>query len=191
MKGQYVVAIGHKAQSGKDTAADALVEHKGYRKVCFADPVRELTMNLYPSVRHDVALHGWDMAKIRFPHVREALQNVGMACRETFGSGFWANQARDRIIEFLHSGEAVVVPDLRFFSEVDMLRTLGRTMQASVILVRIDRPDRPTITGASHTSEIELDMYQGWDKVYTNDGTVEDLKQFFITGQHLRVEKIR
>ena len=104
--------IGRK-RSGKDTFAAALVEHRGYARVAFADPLRELALAIDPLVGpaplpgDAVARYrrlsdvidaiGWEAAKDCVPEVRStALQNLGQALRGV-DEDFWVDQALESI----------------------------------------------------------------------------------------------
>src|SRR4051794_16838163 len=71
------------ARSGKDTAAQVLI-NKGFNRVAFADPMKNMLYALNPIVvecselrlREIVDRDGWEGAK-RLSEVRELLQRVG------------------------------------------------------------------------------------------------------------------
>ena len=62
----------------------------------------------------------------------------------------------------------VVIDDVRFPNEVEMIQRLGGKV------IRIDRPGPAEST---HASEIELDGFDGWDGVIVNDGTLGELEE--------------
>lgn len=72
--------------------------------------------------------------------------------------------------------EIIIIPDVRFKNEASYVKNAGG------ILVRINGPSR--IEGATkkggrspdHSSETELDNYNGFDYVFDNNGTLEDVE---------------
>lgn len=168
-----VVGIGHKARSGKDTAADTLVNVYSYTKVCLADPVRDLAYELFPNTRKAVDQFGWEQAKSQ-PHVRETLQNIGTACKHVFGDDFWSQQTKNKIIEIVDQGGRAVVPDVRFPVEAKMIRSLQG------FLMKIHRPDRPHISREHHVSETALNDFTDWDYILHNNRDVHYLQETVI-----------
>jgi hypothetical protein len=156
------------AGSGKDTAASALENNRGWpvgwRRVAFADPLRELALRIDPTIPvegsklpNGVILNSgmtsgslseilsgdsWENSKRKIPAVREFLQKLGTACRETFGKDCWVDIARKSIED---SVESVVVTDCRFPNEFEMIKNMGGH------LVRVSRPGCRAVNG--HVSE--------------------------------------
>jgi dephospho-CoA kinase len=63
-----IIGLSGYAQSGKDTVAELLCLNYGYKRVSFADPMREALMRLNPIVGHEPLAHlvndyGWELAK--------------------------------------------------------------------------------------------------------------------------------
>ncbi|MFF8942850.1 hypothetical protein ACF1A5_11375 [Streptomyces sp. NPDC014864] len=172
------LALIGKAQSGKDTAAQWLVENRAYTRMAFADPLKEMTLSMDPYVPtgYGVTVRlsrlladvGWDYAKTTYPEVRRILQHTGQAVRE-LDEDFWT-RALARKLE--RAVGPVVVSDVRYWNEAAMLRSHGFT------LVRIVRPERPTTPAAAalHRSENDLNGYSE-DVVVYNTGSVETLHQ--------------
>lgn len=136
---------------GKDTFAKML----GYRRIAFADPLRELALACDPLIGEQcdtghlsdtVSLLGWDTAK-RDPDVRRFLQDLGLGVREVLGANTWVEAA------FRQYDPAVptVITDVRFENEIWRIRDHGG------ILVRLDRSGFEP--GDPHISENE------WRKV--------------------------
>ena len=73
-----------------------------------------------------------------------------------------------RLEEKLKGHDRVVIDDVRFLNEVEMIRRLGG---------RVIRIDRPGPNENTHASENELNDFDGWDGVIVNDGTLEDLAE--------------
>jgi hypothetical protein len=172
-----IVGLGHVARVGKDVAAAALSRDLGYRRIAFADKLRELALAADPIVTGATQTAnigigrgrlswvvqgiGWEEAKEIYPEVRKFLQDLGLGARKTFGEDFWVERALHNV-----SGD-VVVSDVRFHNEAEAIRDRGG------FLIRIDRPGRHA---EGHVSETALAGFEGWDAVIVNDGTVQDLE---------------
>jgi hypothetical protein len=167
------------AKSGKDTIANYLVEHHGYKRVSFADPMREALLRLNPSVPYMghymrlsavVDFRGWDDAKREVPEIRELLQRFGTEVgREMFGENFWVDLAISKI----QPGDKIVFADVRYQNEANAVRKLG----GSVVRVTRDGVNPAN----SHHSEHDLNDYE-FDLVITNNGSIEDLLN--LVGSH-------
>jgi hypothetical protein len=87
---------------------------------------------------------------------------------------FWLKFFR-RWFEHLPADTSVVVPDVRFQNEADLIRELGG------VLVRITRDPPGGRAGQqgvdAHESEFGVAAITGADMTIHNDGTVEDLCQ--------------
>ena len=141
-------------RSGKDTAAQALVD-QGWTRMAFADPLKEMAMKLrgvwveVPEgvhldaavpVMRDSSGHGGSFAQYHYvvdalgmeaakdlvPDVRRLLQTLGTDCvRGTFGGMAWVDLMERKIRQALSNGECVVIPDVRFHEEFDLIARLG------------------------------------------------------------------
>lgn len=175
-----LVGIGYNFQAGKDTSADALCRDLNYRKVAFADKLREFAMKVDPLITSSTqnvnvgigrgrlawAIQGlgYEEAKRTYPEVRTLLQKMGVAARELFGHDFWVDQA----LRGIKPEERVVFPDVRFENEAEAIKNLDG------VLIKIVRPG---FEGDGHESERALDEFDGWDYVVVNDGDVMDLQR--------------
>ncbi|MFE6494113.1 hypothetical protein [Streptomyces sp. NPDC057747] len=166
------------ARSGKDTVGAYLTEKHGYRRVSFADPLREAALKLDPIVDWDsngsgleirlseeVGLIGWERAKDRFDEVRRILQHMGQTIRD-LDPDFWIRQALRKVDEAEGIGLPCVITDVRYPNEVEALRRRG------FYLVHIDRPGvGPANDHASETSIRPDDA----DERLHNIGTLDEL----------------
>lgn len=179
----YNIGIIGKARSGKDTAALALVAKYRYTRLAFADPLKELALAIDPLIPTSIDSHGrihtrlsalirdvgWEYAKDHYQEVRAILQRTGGGVRE-IDETFWLTAMRRKI----NSAEAwnipVVVADVRYPNEADMLRSRG------FLLIRITRTDGgESGSAATHDSETALDSYAA-DITINNNGTIADLE---------------
>lgn len=95
---------------------------------------------------------------------RQILQLFGTEYRRRQDPDYWVK----RLEEKLKGHERVVIDDVRFPNEVEMIHRLGG---------RVIRIDRPGPAESTHASEIELDSFDGWDDVIVNDGTLRELDE--------------
>lgn len=173
-----VIALHGYARTGKDATADLLANRR-YRRVAFADPIRDVLYETNPLVtvkngdrifiRELVDRVGWDEAKVLFPEVRQLLQGFGMACRHHIGPDVWVNTANRGIQDILAAGYGVVVTDLRFRNEAAILQ---ETYEDQVVLVNVVRPGVGPVN--NHVSDQGLPR-ELFDWTIVNDGTLGNL----------------
>lgn len=138
------------AGSGKDTAAEALVE-LGYWKRAFAAHLKDLAYEF-----------GWDGKKDE--RGRTLLQDLGMAARK-YNPNFWIEQIPWPTNGSRRSRWPQVYTDVRFQNEADYIRSKGG------IIVRIVRPG---IISGNHESELKQADIAA-DIEIVNGGSIEDL----------------
>jgi hypothetical protein len=163
------------AQSGKDTVASILVEKYGYRRIAFADKIRDFLYGINPMVACSptgylqdlVNLVGWDNAK-QEPQVRRLLQDLGISARELLDENIWITTALGKV----NKDERVVVTDVRFENEAMMLKLMGGQ------LWRVKRVGFGPVN--EHVSESELDGYKV-NQIFVNNGSIEDLEVLVTT----------
>lgn len=162
------------AQVGKDTSAAGLTS-RNYRRVSFADGLREFALAIDPIVNIPAAYRlselvdavGWTEAK-KHDEVRRLLQVIGTnAGREIISENVWVDIAGGKVIDALEDGYGVVLTDVRFENEVSFVREFGG------IIVRITRPGVGPVNG--HISETAIDDIEP-DFTIINDGTEEELQ---------------
>lgn len=166
-----VVGLAGYARAGKDTAGAYLVEHYGFQRVSFADPLRAVLLATDPlvpvrgpgpharcagptkTVRLSklVAEKGWEGAKTEWPEhpasVRQLLQRLGTeGGRNVIDQDVWVNAA----LRKLKPAGAYVFTDVRFPNEADAIARLGKT-------VRVLRPGTGPVN--DHPSERALDGF--------------------------------
>jgi hypothetical protein len=170
-----------KARSGKDTAALHLVATRAYTRLAFADPLKEMAIQLDPLVPTGIDSHGrihtrlsalirdvgWEYAKDHYQEVRRILQTTGQTVRE-YDDAFWITSMRRKLNAAESWNLPVVVTDVRYPNEAEMLRSRGFR------LVRIVRPQPLSGYGNTHESETALDDYVT-DVTINNVGSVADL----------------
>lgn len=125
---------------------------------------------------------GMEKAKDLVPDVRTLLQTLGTDCvRGTFGSTAWVELAEQNIYEALARGESVVLTDVRFDEELDLVRRLGG------ITIGVWRGDLDSLSEAlesgderacvdTHESETNTYHLLNWcDFIVCNRGSIDDL----------------
>ena len=162
-------------RSGKDTVGDYLVSNCGFIKRAFADPLKAACRELF--LLSDDQLYGdskevpdgrWYGASSRrilqyvgTDLLRDQLDKImpGLGTNiHTRNFELWYNQ---------NSGSNIIVPDVRFRNEVELIHRLGG------IVVRLDR--QAVITNDLHPSETELLKIDNYDYFLDNNGTKEQL----------------
>lgn len=82
---------------------------------------------------------------------RQIMQWVGTEVGREIYPDLWAEATLHRVRLWTDQRENVIVSDVRFPNEVDMINA------ANGVVVRVLRPDAPTTKEASHVSETDLD----------------------------------
>lgn len=166
------------AQSGKDTVAEVLVENFGYKKLAFADGIRNALLALNPRIEVSgmpMKLHsavqsfGWEFLKREDTGVRELLQRFGTEVgRELIDQNIWVDLA----IDSAPDGSLVVFSDVRYPNELKAIRAAGGTVW------RVNRPDVTALN--DHESEHALKDYK-FDLQINNVDTVDFLQDIVST----------
>ena len=169
-----IVGLSGFATSGKDTAAQALLD-VGWKRLSFADKMREAALALDPHVTQHclecdplrltdvVEDMGWTDAK-QIPEVRRFLQRLGTEMgRNLFGENFWVD------IAFANAPKGVdlVVTDLRYPNEAEAIRARGG------IVIRVEREGVGPVN--DHPTEHALDDYP-FDYTLINNYDIESLQ---------------
>lgn len=168
-KSYNIIGLTGYAQSGKDTLASILIDRYGYRRVAFADTIREFLYEINPMVacsptgylKDLVNLVGWDKAK-QEPQIRRLLQDLGVAARKLIDEDIWVTVA----LRNISPDDRVVITDVRFENEASQISALGGQ------LWRVKRLGVDAVN--AHVSETQMDGYQV-DQIFLNNGTVDDL----------------
>lgn len=163
-----LIGITGLARHGKDSAANRLVERLGFTKLGFADAVREMAVAINPFVHTGQNRHftdgdtpfarysdvlsavGYETAK-SYSDVRRLLQRIGTeGGRGVLGADVWVG-AMMRKLGSLTSGlpihENIVISDVRFENEADLIRGFGG------FVLRVVRPNFDNGLPPLHASE--------------------------------------
>jgi dephospho-CoA kinase len=155
------IGIIGRARAGKDTAGKFFVDGHGYRRIGFADALKEAALRLDPVVgcfpdedtraavyvhlSEVVGTHGWEVAK-ETPEVRRILQELGSAMRAV-DEEVWLRAALAKVRNANDQGVPVVITDVRYRNEAASL------VRAGFHLLHINRPGVPQL---DHESERDL-----------------------------------
>ena len=158
-----IIGLSGYARSGKDEVAKILIEDYGYKRIAFADKIRNLLLEVNPQIgsdrlKHLVNTYGWDVAKLQ-PEVRHLLQSIGLGARNIFGDSFWIGQ----VFYDMDDTANYVITDVRFFNEAQTVKNYEGQIW------RVKRPGVEPVN--NHVSENELDGYPV-DKILKNEGTL-------------------
>ncbi len=164
------VGISGFATSGKDTIADYLVLKYDFKKISFADPIRESLIQLNPiinpnglSLKDAIDEIGWTSAKSQYPMIRTLLQKFGTDVgRNIFGDSCWIDLA----VKSIGTSKKIVFSDVRFENEIDLVNSFNS------YLIKVIRPNVGSIN--NHISDNGLsDNF--FDFVVSNDSTISEL----------------
>lgn len=139
-----LIGLAGYAGAGKDTVGKILVDYYNFKRIAFADKVKELALRIDPTICDnetfsdgvDVPLSwvvdrdGWETAK-RSPQVRELLQRIGAGVRDVLDPDAWIDAA---LCKYSPYGLDTVITDVRYPNELDVIRENGG------VVWWIDRP---------------------------------------------------
>jgi hypothetical protein len=168
-----IIGLGFKARAGKDTVAAHLVNNYSFVQESFAYPLKEYIgrqicgfndKQLYGTWKETVDPE-WELTP------RQMLQLIGTdALRKVVHDDFWVIPMKRKLKEHIRNYQHVVISDVRFFNEINMIRSLKG------MLVKVERANLDKITGfEKHSSEFQLEDYNAWDFILDNNGTLDEL----------------
>ncbi len=138
------------AGAGKDTVADYLVAHYGFKRESFAGTLKDAVANIFgwdrellegrtPEAREwRETVDKWWAKRLNKPNLtpRWILQYWGTeVCRQNFHDDIWIASLEHKLCK---TNENIVISDCRFPNEIKMLKTLG------AITVRVKRGEEPS-----------------------------------------------
>lgn len=167
------IAIGGKSRTGKDTVAKIIKRLISHTRIFAESDTHEYTRMLAFATPLYNCMYAVQDALER-KHVKEPklLQTLGEGLRQHYGDNVFMRIVEDEIYdEYDDSGlhRSVIVTDLRYKNEYDMLRYHG------FVTIRVLRPDRPIDRDPNHKSEIDLDD-ELFDYEIVNDGDLDHLE---------------
>jgi hypothetical protein len=159
------------AQSGKDTAAQVMRDEYGFRIVSWADALRRDIAVLDPIIApngtrlSDVGYMSYEQLKRDFPEYRRLLQVYGTDVHRTIDSDYWLK----RTMQSIEEGENVVIPDVRFPNEAQVVDHLLLVSRKGVGPVN----DHPSDQGLAFPYA-DAEVYNNW----TLERFHEDVRKF-------------
>ncbi len=182
--------------SGKGTVADILVREHDFKKISFADALKDGVAAMFDWPRH--LLEGdseesrewreqvdpfWTQETGKEISPRLVLQLVGTECmRQGFFDGVWVSIVKKTLLTYHR--ENWVIPDTRFLNEIDMIHSVGGKIW------RVKRGDDPdwfdplrehnVIPTDVHPSEYSW-VRSEFDQVIENEGTIKDLRNQILS----------
>lgn len=173
-----IVAIGYKKGRGKDSFANFSLNYlQSYcncqvRKVGFADKLKDVCHQLYSwaGLKRGVYYEEhYDEKEVVLPNMgvspRDIWIGVGNQLR-AFHEGTWI----DYVVKSRRQADILLVKDLGFLNEALAIREAGG------LLVKMVRDGEMAADGR----ETELDVWDDWDAVIDNTGTLEQLNEFAV-----------
>lgn len=167
-----IIGLAGYAGAGKDTAADFLVDMRGYKRRAFATPLRTLMQHVNPTVKWTSSYLPWNevLDTIGYRRAkdetngRHVMQRLGNGVRATLGEDAWVNAAFTWLDREPHG--RYVFTDVRYPNEAQAIKDRGG------FILRIDRPGVGPVN--DHISESAMDEWE-YDGVILNDDDIEHL----------------
>jgi dephospho-CoA kinase len=151
-----IIGISGKYQSGKDTIAEYLITHYKFKRIAFADKLKDIAQDLF----------FWNGEKDAYG--RKLLQDIGMKMREV-KDDVWVNYVLMTVNDKKFKHQNFVITDVRFLNEAQLVKLAGGE------LWRINRDIIRDKSLSQHKSETDLDAYTDFNCVIENDKTINDL----------------
>jgi hypothetical protein len=158
-----VIGIMGRAGAGKDTTADYLVEHRGFRKYGFSWALKDLVAREFDLER--ARMDELEYKETVVPGVvgpdglprtlREIFQLVGTDGFRAVDPNYWVKKAMVNVLRLIRDPAVVgvAIPDVRFINEAAAIR---RAFPGGTIW-RIVKEGGATTAAAAHSSEMEMD----------------------------------
>ena len=163
-----IIGLSGYARSGKDTVANLLVLNYSFKRLAFADAIKDAVLLLNPildngrRVSDVVNDYGWEVAKANI-EVRRLLQVMGTEVgRKLIDEYIWI----DKVFNQIEPDKRFVITDVRFPDEANMIQSIEGKVW------RVNRHNHSAVI--THISERAMDNFM-FDHVVYNDGTLDEL----------------
>ncbi len=168
-----IIGLSGYGGSGKDAVANYLVEHHGFGRVAFADPLKAVLYDLNPIIGDSngrgpsqrlaplVDELGWEAVK-RIAEGRALPQRLGEAMRDNVYEDVWVDVAMLRALTLARCA----ISDCRYPNEYAAIKDHGGC------IVRVMRPGVAAVN--AHISETAIDHLPECYRI-DNNGTLEEL----------------
>lgn len=152
---KIIIGLAGKKQVGKDTVANYLVNKFGFKKVAFGDFVKAEIKEI---LKKFAGINYSEKNKEKFRTLLQAWGDI----RRLQNPNYWIEKLFFEIKDF----PKVVISDCRFIKEIEEVKKRGGFVFKIV---------RNLSFFDSHPSENEVDLYQNYDAIIENNGTIKDL----------------
>lgn len=144
-----IVLISGKARHGKTAVAELLMKeltenNKVVDIVYFSDHIKKIA----------ILEHGWNGEKDE--NGRRLLQNIGMDKRN-INQDYWTDIVLDIIEKNKHRVDFILIPDVRFKREIEIITAKFGLMAVNLRVVRENFENNLTSEQKDHPSEVDLD----------------------------------
>jgi hypothetical protein len=187
-----IIAFGHKARNGKDTAGEAVVRYyRGKRGVAVAHGYDTHTLKTFP----EAGLFKFADALYDICRKQYGMQGKDAPLLQRIGSEYRAQDQDYWVKELFKSidpkTDIVVITDLRYQNEAEYIKSQGgftvNVVRKNEDGSRYVADDRP----ASHPSEVDLDGYNFDYEIVAHSGEVPWVEQQAINlAEYLRSLKV-
>jgi len=156
--------------SGKGALAQSFVD-RGFVLRSFADPVKEAVHFIFGIPKEIL----WGPSENRTGTIRQMLQELGTDYARKFRPTVWVDKMEQFILEQPPTTSGIIIPDVRFVNEAEMLVRNG------AVLIRIFRDgcgDHESVRATQHESETENEKIpHNWVRfTVNNSGTLDELR---------------
>lgn len=203
-----IIGIAGKARSGKNALAEFIIEefeknhNKKFYEASFAAELKNMCKIQFGlsddqlwGDKKEVEIvdkrflkytMGGDPEYSIYRTPREIMQELGAFYRK-IDYDFWINNLRKFLqAEALKGHEDFIVTDLRYANEAKFIKT------RKGFVIKVVREVENKIHGVDHESETGLDVYEDFDMIIENNGSLADLKKasYNVVNAILSVEKL-
>ena len=176
------ICIGGRENAGKDTYAQALsllLTSMGIRNVIIemSAPLKKELIGSNHEISTIVQEYGWRDAKDNFPHVRHALQDLGMRRRGTSGADYWIQCVKAEAERLYKANETLVfiITGVRFPNE---LEAFGADMS-----IWMNKEDESELTHISQTSLTYSDFRHAYQRRDSIEDMLNDVDDYYFKNQ--------
>ena len=178
---KQIIGITGRKFNGKDTIANYLRDNYDYHQIAFAEPLKESCRvlfgfteeQLYGSLKETSDPNWYNLTPRQvFQYMgTDIMRNQMTGLSPEFEDKFWLKCLENKIKKILseYPNDCIVISDVRFPNEVEMIKKLGGTV------IRVKRPNiENNNTFSAHASENMIDELSV-DYELINDTTREEL----------------
>jgi len=179
------IAIVGKANSGKDTLAEAIshllsLKEIKTKQVALADPIKKIIKIMYPETDNYILYGPSDNRKKIIPNsfldgqpltYRKLLQNLGTDVGRSYNENIWLDIVKHKLKRAKNKYGAFIVKDCRLKNEFDYLK------RNDFYMIKIFRDNQLNL---NHQSETEQDHIRTdeFNSAISNNGSLQDLNDF-------------